>query len=36
VVLPRERRALLIVRAFAARIRTWGLKKSFRSKKIPS
>jgi hypothetical protein len=36
VVLPRERRALLTVRAFTARIRTWGLKESFRSKKTPS
>jgi hypothetical protein len=36
VVFPRERRAFLTVRAFAARIRTWGLNLSLRSKNTPS
>jgi len=36
MVLPKERRILLTIRAFAARIRIWGLKESLRSKKTPS
>ena len=36
VVLPRERRALLTIRAFTARLRTYGLKDSFLSKNTPS